>query len=499
MKVAVLADIGQPVYHVGDEAIAHAATNELRTRGVHDLVLLSRDPAQSRVLHETDSARTLEFPWPPLERERYLDEIHRVLNGEQNVLPSEDQLWDLLGVIESSDAVLIAGGGNLNSTYGWLLYERAAVAAIARHFGKPLVVSGQTLGPTLTTTDATLLGNFLGSAQLVGVRESRSYRLALDLGLPKSSLTAGMDDAAFLDTESSELPRVDKPYIVVSFSPATGQLRADEYFCHVAKVLDELAEVSGARIVFVPHMDSKTARDQDLRVHEQLVANMRTANLQLLEVLPAKQAASLTASASMVVTSRYHPAVFAAAAGVPTVALSTDYYSHTRLSGALGNWGLASFELPLASLLTGGFREAVIAGWDQRSKIAAHLRNLRRGREGEFQAWWDAVVLTLQGEPAPAPPNLSPAGEYICDASWTKVAQAVRTVSNNTDLRLDVAELELQRERDLRQIACGERDTARTEIDRLLKSRAFRVASSAWRVTSKFKRLDRSGRNTSFG
>ena len=490
VKVAILADIGQRVYHVGDEAMAHAATDELRKRGIDDIVLLSRNPPQTRALYSADSAKTLEFPWPPLERERYLDEICRSLNGEQNVLPVDDQLWAFMSVIESCDAVLMAGGGNLNSTYGWLLYERAAVATIARHFRKPLVISGQTLGPALTGPDAAVLRRLLECAQLVGVRERYSYGMGLDLGVPKAKLTAGMDDASFPDFGPTGEQTVEEPYIAVSFSPGTGVLAAEEYFGHVAAALDDLAETSGARVVFVPHMDSETIRNQDLATHEQLAECMRTTNVQLLEVLPAYQAASVIAGASMVVTSRYHSAVFALSAGIPTVALSTDYYSHARLSGVLGNWGLTSFNVPLALLLTGGFRKAAITGWEQRSQIGSHLGQLRRGREGESQAWWDAVVLTLQGQVPPAPPNLSPAMDYVSCAAWAREAEATGNVSSKIELRMAVAELELQRERDLRRNACRERDQARAEMDRLMGSRAFRLASSAWRITSKFKHGD---------
>ncbi|MBG0739889.1 polysaccharide pyruvyl transferase family protein [Paeniglutamicibacter antarcticus] len=488
MKVALLADVGQAVYHVGDEAIAHAAANELRSRGVDELVLLSRDPAQTRDMHGTDSARTIEFPWAPLDRERYLDEIFRVLKGEADVLPADDQAWELLRVIQSCDAVLIAGGGNMNSTYGWLLYERAAVAAVAKHLGKPLVISGQTFGPVLTSKDAATLARLVKSADLVGARELQSHRLALDLGLPEFKLSAGLDDAAFLDSGASVPPSDNDPYIGVSFSAATGGLAEDGFYRAVGAVLDELAEVSGLGIVFIPHMDSAALRNQDLHAHERIAAAMRTKKLTLLEVLPSEEAAAMTAGASIVITSRYHPAVFSTGAGVPAVALSTDHYSDVRLSGALRNWGLGSFSLPLTSLLTGGFRDAVLAAWAHRPEIEAHLRNLRRGRVQESQAWWDAVALALKGQAQPAPPNLSPAAEYAADGSWTTEAEAVREACGPVELRAAVAELELQRERDVCHLLGAGNDSVHSELDKISGSKAFRAASLAWQVTGRLKR-----------
>ncbi|MER2137912.1 MAG: polysaccharide pyruvyl transferase family protein, partial [Arthrobacter sp.] len=62
MKIAILGDVGQPVYHVGDEAMTHAAVAELRRRGFDDLLVLSRNPAESRRAFGADSAPTLLFP-----------------------------------------------------------------------------------------------------------------------------------------------------------------------------------------------------------------------------------------------------------------------------------------------------------------------------------------------------------------------------------------------------------------------------------------------------
>ena len=482
LKVAVLADIGQPVYHVGDEAMGHAVAEELRGRGI-DVLMLSRNPSQTRELYGTDAALTLQFPWPPLDRERYLEEISRALAGDKDALPSGDQVWDFFRVIEACDAVVIAGGGNMNSGYGWLLYERAALGLVAAHYGKPLVVSGQTFGPALTAQDSQVLAALLESAQLVGAREDTSHRLAHELGVPAGKLTAGLDDAAFFAVAE---PASGTSYIAATFSPGTGTLPGVEYVERIAAVLDELVEVSGLGVVLIPHMADTGSRDQDLAVHRQIAAAMRTDNVELAELLPASEAAALTAGAALVVSSRYHPAVFAAGAGVPAVSLSTDHYSDARLSGALRNWGLEQFNLPMASLLDGGFRAAVLAAWEQRAGIAAHLRDLGGQRRADSQNWWDGVVLALQGERPPAPAGLSPAASYPAEGSWQVAAGAARRVGNPLGTQASVAELERQREHGLHQAAVVERDQARAELERLLGSRAFRAAATAWSITGKF-------------
>ena len=183
VRVAIQGDIGQQVYHVGDEAMVHAAVEQLKRRGICSVVLLTRDPAQTRVHFgaELDAAPTLVFPWPPVDRERYLGEIKAVLAGDTGVLPPHDQVFGVIETLRQVDALFIAGGGNMNSRYGWLLYERAAMAHIAARLGKRVVIGGQTLGPELSETDRDTLAELLRLGSLVGLREDHSLRLARDL------------------------------------------------------------------------------------------------------------------------------------------------------------------------------------------------------------------------------------------------------------------------------------------------------------------------------
>jgi len=143
-SVAVLADIGHASYHVGDEAIAHGAVHQLRQRGVEGILLLSKDPAATlrRFGPHARAVRMPDFPWHPVACQRHWADLRAVVTGIPTGLP-ETQGADIRAVVDALrdvDALLIAGGGNLNSTWRWLLYERAAVAHIAATLGKPVVI-----------------------------------------------------------------------------------------------------------------------------------------------------------------------------------------------------------------------------------------------------------------------------------------------------------------------------------------------------------------------
>ena len=53
MQAALLVDVGQIDYHVGDEAMGHAAVAALRARGIQEPVMLTRDPQHTAARFES--------------------------------------------------------------------------------------------------------------------------------------------------------------------------------------------------------------------------------------------------------------------------------------------------------------------------------------------------------------------------------------------------------------------------------------------------------------
>ena len=62
MRVAVMADIGQPVYHVGDEAIGHAVRDELVGRGIEPVMLTRNVRHTQAYFGPVAAAPTVCFP-----------------------------------------------------------------------------------------------------------------------------------------------------------------------------------------------------------------------------------------------------------------------------------------------------------------------------------------------------------------------------------------------------------------------------------------------------
>lgn len=433
-RVLVVGDIGQHAYHVGDEAMTMAAARFLHEGGC-SVTLMTRDERHSaRYLNaprNTDGGGYsylpfFLFPWSPAERELTLAALECVLAelhadrerpsiAELVALPQVQALPEVLHPLEQTvermvcfadsiatmDAVVISGGGNLNSRFGWLLYERAAVALVAEYAGVPLFVTGQSLGPTLTERDAQTLERMLGSARSVSVREENSLAWCRERGIdarlcvddatdaapehPSRALdyTADTDEADEAGTAhavtldpSELLGTLPERYVCVTVNACT-QEQAER----LAGLLDQVYCEHGYAPVFLSHFGDPLQANQpgqrgDADTHERIAGLLSPAAREAAIVLPilhTDQSLLVHRAAALTITSRYHPAVFSAAAGIPLLALIPDAFTQMRVGGALSLYGLGEFTLPLG-ILAGGVPELMVAAALRYAAVATDAR-----------------------------------------------------------------------------------------------------------------------------
>lgn len=496
MKVAVLGDVGQPVYHVGDEAMTHAAIAQLAARGLDHLVVLTRDVEHSRAAFGVEAAPTLTFPWPPRERSDYLRQVRAAVRGDSGALPSSDQAWRVIDQLRGCDALLVAGGGNMNSLYGWLLYERAATVDIARTLGMPIVVSGQTLGPQLFGADREVARDLLSGARLVGARESASLHLVQDLMksvAPGPSIRACLDDAFFHPVPVTAEPErfaPQEPFIAATFAPGHGETDREDYLSAVARALDDVSAATGLPVVFLPHMATPHHEhgDVDEHMHRDIAARMSGGDAVLLPIQDAHRTIDLTRRSSLVLTSRYHPVVFGLDAGVPVVAVSPDAYSDVRMRGALRHWGLKDLALTLPEVFDGTFVDVALDVWRHRTVLSSHLAEYRPHQQSRHDRWWDDVARVLRGGEAEEAVGLPEIAAPSFGADWRVRSAAsartfVPTSSTVADLRVEIEHLRGETDA-LRR----ERDDARSELASWMDSRSMKLARRIGSVASLVRR-----------
>ena len=419
-RVLVIGDIGQHTYHVGDEAMTIASAQALSEGGAA-VTLMTRDVGHSAryigaaVNHEAAQHEAgapyeylpfLLFPWAPAERELTLAAFECVLTElhadrerpsvtELSVLPQVQALPEVLHPLEQTvermvefadaiatmDAVVVSGGGNLNSRYGWLLYERAAAVRAAEHAGVPVYVTGQSLGPVLNPEDAQVLERMLRTARSVTVREHSSLAWCRERGI---DARLSVDDATdYLPASPARtlhyaegvsagqaLDELPERYVCVTVNECTEQ-QAQQIAC----LLDSMWREHGYAPVFLSHYgDPQDPTNGDIQAHQRIAEQLSPSTpATLLPILHADQSVTVHRGAAFTLTSRYHPAVFSAAAGIPVLALVPDAFTQMRVGGALRQYGLGEFTLPLG-MLAGGVPELMVAAALRHAAVASDAR-----------------------------------------------------------------------------------------------------------------------------
>jgi polysaccharide pyruvyl transferase WcaK-like protein len=402
VDIIAIGDIGvtDGMMHIGDEAMFEALVDELRLRGTTSITAVSAAPDESGTRYGLPSIHRIGFP---ADRAAGADRFAAVLDAlsGRGGLPADDPFWAVRAAVADADAVVIAGGGNLASPWPLHIFERAALARIAAHLDKPLVITGQTLGPALSAEDRPILAEMLRSARLVGLRETVSGGLAAELGVEDPARAVTLDDASFLGW--SDAPPAREQYTLVSLSTHLGGRSRSEVVAGLARALDTHADETGRPTVFHAHWGTLTA--DDLRGDATLHDDVRRAMRHGSAVAPtgdARSAASLARRASLLVTSRYHPAVFAAPAGVPVLGLTADGYTTVKLNGALRPWGQSGvhdLDIVTSGGLSAALRQAASTSAVARQAAREALPAARAGAA----AWWDRVAAAVAPrEPAEA-------------------------------------------------------------------------------------------------
>ncbi|SFR91844.1 Polysaccharide pyruvyl transferase family protein WcaK [Microbacterium sp. cf046] len=391
MRVVALGDVGvvDDMMHIGDEAMFQAARDEIAVRG-GSLVAISSAPNETAARYGLDAVPRIRFDGlDRTDADARLAAVLALAEGRDS-LAADDTARAVVDAVAGADGVLITGGGNLASTWPLHVYERAALAGIAARVGRPLVVSGQTLGPDLRGRDRELTAGLLRSAELVGVRESRSHDLAADLGV---HARLGVDDASFLGMPAPDAAPA-RAGVLVSLSLSLGRAPRTETVTRIAALVDAAADMTGGPVRFHAHYGPLIGTEPrgDAVLHDQVRARMRVPST-VVPTGDATAAASLARSTALLITGRYHPAVFAAPAGVPMLGLVTDDYTAVKQRGALAHWGQDA-TVPIAEADTAGIPQ-ILSLWRNRARIAdAAAERLPRHR-ADAEDWWDAIAITL--------------------------------------------------------------------------------------------------------
>lgn len=370
MKLLFLADVSGRVAHVGDEAMLEANIALFRRLLPSCSIEVAAGPGWDGSRLGVHAVSRLEFPRD--------SEAARVA-----MLEMPDAAHPAVRAALGCDALIISGGGNLCSSWPHHIYERLAMARIAASRGVPVIVLGQTLGPALQPRERTLVAELLQLAAWIGVRETHSHTLALELGTDVAKLSHQLDDAAFLTPVRVPADELEKmglagsdPWIAVTAHPFGELTVRNPVVAEFASSLRAIAHATGAALVFVPHVrfEEPGATPDDAEFGT-MIARALYCNppMRIAPVLPSPQALWLTQRASLVISTRYHPLVFASAGGVPALGIWNDEYTRVKLEGALAHAERPEDAMPIGKMLAGSLAAKAINLWHSRAMMKEQL------------------------------------------------------------------------------------------------------------------------------
>lgn len=402
MRITMIGDVGGwNSYHVGDEAMLSANIAGLRrTYPSVEITILSRDPDWSSETYDAASLLPFGFAVGAIDQELRDERLHRIssfLNGSAR--EPDERASKVFASIRGSDALFISGGGNLSSSWPEHLYERVALMRTAAAFGKPVIVSGQTLGPALTENENLLLSEQLRQAAFVGVRERDSLALAIAMGVPETKLFYQLDDAFFIARNSSGmkgLPR--RKYVAITLHPHMSMGHSDgPSASKFIRQFEEVSRLTRRMLVFVPHHNGSIQNgdpptDRDVGA---VLARGMSVPFRLLRTPRAEEAAGIAANAELIVSSRYHPLVFGVSGCVPSLGIWTDRYTQIKLTGSLAHGGLDHWVISDQEAVEGGLSDTAASLWQVRGGTRASLESRVSSWKRQDEERWERIQVAL--------------------------------------------------------------------------------------------------------
>ena len=406
-RVVVIGDVSwRGRYHLGDEAMTEAAIAQLQARGL-EVTLVAGDPELSGAFYGVPAVPVFGFATCRTSQARD-ERAHALQQAALGRATAAERDAQTIAAVKSADAVVIAGGGNINSSGVHHIYERLMLKRIAEQAGVPLYVTSQTVGPHLLPEHRELVREIAQYATVFGARERATTALLRELCDGLGTIVQTVDDAMLLDAseDRAELPgRFDLPaaYAVGSFTYhafSTG-LSREEYYRELASMLDDVVATNDIEVVLVPHMgvlgvEAQEGVDNDQFGHERIVSYTTSGRVRSLPLISARELFSVTADAAFTISSRYHPVVFGAALGVPAIGVVTSFYSALRMRGALAHVGMESFAIPFEHWSLFGRRVLGVLS-ERRDAFAAHSRAAGERQRSYQNRWWDGIAGSISG------------------------------------------------------------------------------------------------------
>ena len=357
---------------IGDESMPHCDIRHFRERLGNELeiVMLSEDPSNTSQYHQERAISDIKYiGFSP--RSGIINKIYNFFvtlhitvfligvylftkNLHLRLWPSA---FNALREIASADLLFNVGGGNLNSIIPHEFYKKGTIYIAASILGKPIVASGQTIGPFFGILDRYFARYVLDKPKIITFRDSGiSQQRCREIGITRPLLMDAADDAMALPylekKEAVALLKIDrgisadwlerKAEVTIAMN-LKGSLRifkskgqkADlsEMINKFSQLADRLLENFDSKIIFIPTDFNAEVDDREL--HHEVAKRMHHINRAACLENEYNDTAlkGIINLADLAIGARYHFCVFACSLYKPFLGVASGIYQMTKLKG----------------------------------------------------------------------------------------------------------------------------------------------------------------------
>lgn len=260
---------------------------------------------------------------------------------------------------EKYDALHVVGGGNLTDTFYNELLNKCCLIQAFTELGKPVILTGQQLGPFRSKIARKALEKALRKVNFVGLREPMTsvtfcQKARLD---PKRFEVMGDDSFGLPSAEDSIILNMLAGYGIkagkfLALNVRIGSYVSESrsYLKQVATIMDKLASKLQMPILIVPI--ALNPDDSDISSGKELAKLSRSSQVLVLEYdnLTPSIVKGILGKAYGAVGASYHFCTFALTNGVPAVCIyAGDYYAQ-KARGLCEFWKDKRLALPLKNI-----------------------------------------------------------------------------------------------------------------------------------------------------
>ncbi len=228
--------------------------------------------------------------------------------------------------------LLISGGGSLlqDGTSRKSLYYYYYIIALAKRMGLKVMLCANGLGPLRSAGSRKLAAKALNAADYISLREEEAFSLAGELlgelGVPEKPLRLSADPAFGVSPCDPKWAKylaareglAERCFIVsVKEGSSFGTGGEKDLATEIASDVKTIAERYGLEPLFVP-----LHAEKDLAVTKELAGKVGCGKV--LTGLAASEVCALMARCELVIGTRLHMLIFAAAMGLPMIGISYD-------------------------------------------------------------------------------------------------------------------------------------------------------------------------------